>query len=93
MSMIQDSAFEEEVRTAQLDEAHVGDIKGAWGTINRGDTAVRKTWFARLLTLLIIMGPGLVTMIGDNDAGGIATYPTRRPVRTTAPACSGRCSS
>ena len=74
MSMIQDSVFEEEVRTAQLDEAHVGDIKGAWGTIRRGDTAVRKTWFARLLTLLIIMGPGLVTMIGDNDAGGIATY-------------------
>jgi NRAMP (natural resistance-associated macrophage protein)-like metal ion transporter len=74
MSMIQDSAFEEEVRTAHLDSAHVGDIKGTWGTINHSDNAVRKTWFARLLTLLVIMGPGLVTMVGDNDAGGIATY-------------------
>jgi Mn2+/Fe2+ NRAMP family transporter len=74
MSMIQDSIFEEEVRTAHLDEAHVGDIRGAWGTIRHGDIAVRKTWFARLLTLLVIMGPGLVTMVGDNDAGGVATY-------------------
>ena len=74
MSMIQDSTFEEEVRTAHLDEAHVGDIQGAWGTIRASDTAPRKTWFARLITLLVIMGPGLVTMVGDNDAGGVATY-------------------
>ncbi|HLG62050.1 MAG TPA: NRAMP family divalent metal transporter [Ktedonosporobacter sp.] len=74
MFFIQDSALKEEVRTAQLDAAHVGDIHGAWGTIHREDTAPRKTWLARLLTLLIIMGPGLVTMVGDNDAGGIATY-------------------
>ncbi|HKV59357.1 MAG TPA: NRAMP family divalent metal transporter [Ktedonobacteraceae bacterium] len=74
MSMIQDSTFEEEVRTAHLDEAHVGDIQGAWGTIRANDTAPRKTWFARLITLLVIMGPGLVTMVGDNDAGGVATY-------------------
>ncbi len=62
------------MRTAHQDSAHVGDIQGAWGTIGRGDTARRKTWFARLLTLLVIMGPGLVTMVGDNDAGGVATY-------------------
>jgi len=75
MSMIKDLIpGQDEVRTAYIDEAHVGDIQGAWGTIRRGDTAVRKTWFARLLTLLIIMGPGLVTMVGDNDAGGVATY-------------------
>ena len=74
MSMIQDSTFEEEVRTAHLNEAHVGDIQGAWGTIRASDTAPRKTWFARLITLLVIMGPGLVTMVGDNDAGGVATY-------------------
>ncbi|HEU0002767.1 MAG TPA: NRAMP family divalent metal transporter [Ktedonobacteraceae bacterium] len=74
MSMIQDSTFEEEVRTAHLDTAHVGDIQGAWGTIRASDTAPRKTWFARLITLLVIMGPGLVTMVGDNDAGGVATY-------------------
>jgi hypothetical protein len=75
MSMVKEEDFtSREVRTAPLDEAHVGDIQGAWGTIRHGDTAQRKTWIARLLTLLIIMGPGLVTMVGDNDAGGIATY-------------------
>jgi Mn2+/Fe2+ NRAMP family transporter len=72
--MIQNSAFEEEVRTAHLDAAHVGDIHGAWGTIRASDTAPRKSWWARLVTLLVIMGPGLVTMVGDNDAGGVATY-------------------
>src|SRR5712664_4001615 len=74
MSMIQDSVYKDEVRTAHLDEAHVGDIQGAWGTIRRGDTARRKTWRKRLITLLAIMGPGLVVMVGDNDAGGVATY-------------------
>ncbi len=29
---------------------------------------------ARLLTLLAIIGPGLIVMVGDNDAGGVATY-------------------
>ena len=29
---------------------------------------------ARLLTLLAVMGPGLIVMVGDNDAGGVATY-------------------
>lgn len=62
------------MHTAHLDEAHIGDIRGAWGTIRMGESAPRRTWRARLLTLLVIMGPGLVTAIGDNDAGGIATY-------------------
>jgi NRAMP (natural resistance-associated macrophage protein)-like metal ion transporter len=71
-----DTRIAEQARpcTAHLDSAHVGDIQGAWGTIRREDTAPRKGWLARLLTLLIIMGPGLVTMVGDNDVGGIATY-------------------
>ena len=29
---------------------------------------------SRLMTLLAIMGPGLIVMIGDNDAGGVSTY-------------------
>jgi Mn2+/Fe2+ NRAMP family transporter len=77
MSLIQDTTIisdQKELRTAHLDMAHVGDIKGAWGTIRLGDSAPRRTWAAWLMTLLIIMGPGLITMIGDNDAGGIATY-------------------
>lgn len=59
---------------AVLDQAHIGDIKGALGTIAQHDTASRKGWKARLIALFAIMGPGLITMIGDNDAGGIATY-------------------
>ena len=34
----------------------------------------RRSWAARLLTLLAIMGPGLIVMVGDNDAGGVSTY-------------------
>ncbi len=59
---------------AVLDEAHLGDIKGAFGTIRQHDLDNRRTWAARLLTLLAIMGPGLIVMVGDNDAGGVATY-------------------
>ena len=60
--------------TAVLDEAHIGDIQGAFGTIRQHDTGARRSWGARLLTLLAIMGPGLIVMIGDNDAGGVSTY-------------------
>jgi Mn2+/Fe2+ NRAMP family transporter len=57
-----------------LDDAHVGDIHGAWGTIEREASVPRRNWVAALLALLVIMGPGLITMVGDNDAGGVATY-------------------
>jgi NRAMP (natural resistance-associated macrophage protein)-like metal ion transporter len=60
--------------TAVLDEAHLGDIQGAFGTIRQHDTERRRTWWARLLVLLAIMGPGLIVMVGDNDAGGVSTY-------------------
>ncbi|MBB5192194.1 NRAMP (natural resistance-associated macrophage protein)-like metal ion transporter [Silvimonas terrae] len=59
---------------AVLDSAHVGDIKGAFGTIRHGDVASRKTWAQRLRTLLAILGPGLIVMVGDNDAGAFSTY-------------------
>jgi Mn2+/Fe2+ NRAMP family transporter len=61
-------------RDAVLDEAHVGDIKGAFGTIAHHDTAPRRNWMARLRTLLAILGPGLIVMVGDNDAGAFGTY-------------------
>ncbi|HEY4947731.1 MAG TPA: NRAMP family divalent metal transporter, partial [Acidimicrobiales bacterium] len=60
--------------SAVLDSAHVGDIHGAFGTIREHDLNSRRSWTARLLTLLAIMGPGLIVMVGDNDAGGVATY-------------------
>src|ERR1017187_2943461 len=57
-----------------LDEAHIGDIRGALGTISRHDSGERHGWRARAMALLAIMGPGLIVMVGDNDAGGISTY-------------------
>ncbi len=59
---------------AVLDSAHLGDIRGAFGTIAQHDTAPRTTWWARLRTLLAILGPGLIVMVGDNDAGAFGTY-------------------
>jgi Mn2+/Fe2+ NRAMP family transporter len=61
-------------RAAVLDDMHVGDIKGALGTIRFDDTAPRKGLSAKLKTLLAIIGPGLIVMVGDNDAGAFATY-------------------
>ncbi len=57
-----------------LDEAHIGDIRGALGTIKMGDTGARHGWRSRAMALLAIMGPGLIVMVGDNDAGGVSTY-------------------
>lgn len=61
-------------RRSVLDRAHVGDIEGALGTVPSSDTAPRRSWRRRLATLLAIMGPGLVVMVADNDAGGLAVY-------------------
>ena len=61
-------------RTAVLDEAHVGDIRGALGTISADDFAPRAGLSAKFKTLLAIVGPGLIVMCGDNDAGAFSTY-------------------
>ena len=61
-------------RNAALDEVHTGHINGALGTIQHGDIAPRTSWGARLKTLLAILGPGLIVMVGDNDAGAFGTY-------------------
>ncbi|HUJ07380.1 MAG TPA: Nramp family divalent metal transporter [Streptosporangiaceae bacterium] len=58
---------------AVLDEAHLGDIEGALGRIRAGEEQ-RSGWRRRLVTFLAIVGPGLIVMVGDNDAGGVATY-------------------
>src|SRR6202047_3086067 len=57
-----------------LDEAHIGDIRGALGTIRMHDTGERHGWGSRAMALVGIMGPGLIVMVGDNDAGGVSTY-------------------
>ncbi|MEY8018631.1 NRAMP family divalent metal transporter [Mycobacterium servetii] len=56
---------------AVLDSAHAGDIVGAFGRIRHDGTGSR---WRRLRTLMVITGPGLIVMVGDNDAGGVATY-------------------
>jgi Mn2+/Fe2+ NRAMP family transporter len=59
--------------SAVLDEAHLGDIEGALGRIRVGEE-YSSTWRRRLVTFLAIVGPGLIVMVGDNDAGGVSTY-------------------
>jgi Mn2+/Fe2+ NRAMP family transporter len=56
-----------------LDSAHLGDIKGAFGTIGQHEQA-RSGMRGRLLAMLAVLGPGIIVMVGDNDAGGVATY-------------------
>ncbi len=68
--LIDDSA----ITPAVLDSAHLGDIRGALGTILKDDVAPRRTWRGKLRTLAAIVGPGLIVMVGDNDAGAFATY-------------------
>jgi Mn2+/Fe2+ NRAMP family transporter len=58
---------------AVLDSAHVGDIQGAFGTLKEHE-GVHRGLRSRALALLAIMGPGLIVMVGDNDAGGVSTY-------------------
>jgi NRAMP (natural resistance-associated macrophage protein)-like metal ion transporter len=54
-----------ERRPTVLDEQH---------TIKVEDTAPRRGLSAKFKTLLAILGPGLIVMVGDNDAGAFATY-------------------
>jgi hypothetical protein len=54
------------IRIAVLDDAHLGDIHGALGSIAEDDHAPRLTLRARVKTLVAILGPGLIVMVGDN---------------------------
>ena len=61
-------------RRSLLDRAHRGDIEGALGRIRSSDTGPRLSARRRLATLLAVMGPGLVVLVADNDAGGLSGY-------------------
>ena len=58
----------------QASEETYGDIRGALGTLRQSDVGPRTGWSHRLRTLLAILGPGLIVMVGDNDAGAFSTY-------------------
>jgi Mn2+/Fe2+ NRAMP family transporter len=68
---VRDSAARD---SAARDSAHTGDIKGAFGTLRADADDRPATWGRRVRCLLAIMGPGLIVMFGDNDAGGVSTY-------------------
>ncbi|MDT5059539.1 MAG: hypothetical protein QOF66_7905 [Mycobacterium sp.] len=74
LSVTQKSLSASAGTSAVLDSAHVGDIEGAFGRIRLDATDQGRTLKTRLMTLLAIVGPGLIVMVGDNDAGGVATY-------------------
>ena len=61
-------------RRSVLDRAHRGDIEGALGSVASVDTAPRRSTRRRLATLLAVMGPGVIVMVADNDAGGLSVY-------------------
>src|SRR5258707_5903638 len=58
---------------AVLDASEAGDIQGAFGTLKQHSEAHRSLR-SRAMALLAIIGPGLIVMVGDNDAGGVSTY-------------------
>src|SRR5580700_6076980 len=35
---------------------------------------VRSRWLYSVLTFLMVLGPGLIVMVADNDAGAVSTY-------------------
>ena len=50
-----------------------GEIRGALGSVPHG-AGPRRGLAARLRTLVAVVGPGLIVMVGDNDAGAFGTY-------------------
>jgi Mn2+/Fe2+ NRAMP family transporter len=62
-------------RPVAVDADDLGDIQGALGRIRLSDEDAERRGFKRkLVTFLAIVGPGLIVMVGDNDAGGVSTY-------------------
>jgi len=51
-------------------------VRGALGTLRERHLAESRAprWVIRIFAFLVIMGPGIIVMIGDNDAGGVTTY-------------------
>jgi len=49
-------------------------IRGGLGRFSASELQGATSWRRRLLALLAVIGPGIIVMVGDNDAGGITTY-------------------
>jgi hypothetical protein len=72
-------------RGAILDDAHIGHINGALGTILYGDIAPRLGWGARLKTLLAILGPGLIVMMSQRQGRALNCWFAAEVGRGAAP--------
>ena len=59
---------------AALDAAHVGEVRGALGTLSTSELAGVGAPLKRWRIFLAVLGPGLIVMVGDNDAGAFSTY-------------------
>ena len=74
-----------EVTRYKDESAHVGtDHLAPPGRV------VRSTWGRKLMTFLMVMGPGLIVMAADNDAGTSPLIPRLEP--DTGFISSGYCS-
>jgi Mn2+/Fe2+ NRAMP family transporter len=62
------------LESAVVDEAHLGDIEGALGSVRWRQLWPPRTRRRRIAVLLTVMGPGLLALVADNDAGGVSTY-------------------
>jgi Mn2+/Fe2+ NRAMP family transporter len=65
--------MEVRVRVRAREVSEMAEIRGAFGTIH-DDGASTTSFKRKLLTLLAVLGPGIIVMVGDNDAGGVSTY-------------------
>ncbi len=63
----------DERERAVLGPSDAGEIRGAFGTLRDSDEGHRSPR-SRVMALLAIVGPGLIVLVGDNDAGGVSTY-------------------
>ena len=50
------------------------EIKGAFGTIRGSKPGSKRKSLRRIKVFLAILGPGIIVMAGDNDAGAFGTY-------------------
>jgi len=63
----------DELRKGGADKIHV---RGALGTLRERHLVASRApkWMMKLFAFLVVMGPGIIVMVGDNDAGGVTTY-------------------
>jgi Mn2+/Fe2+ NRAMP family transporter len=67
-------AWQPAVAAKAITVEDAGEIRGAFGTVGHAGHPPAGGLRTRWRTLLAVLGPGLIVMVGDNDAGAFATY-------------------